>query len=250
MDAAEFWAVGDYSVVGDLWSQPGEDLADALEPAGADVIDLATGTGVTAIAMADRGARSVTGVDITASLLDEARRRALAAGHDLTFVRSDISSTPLPTASADIVSSTVGLVFADDPQVALAEARRLTRPGGVVALTSWAGGGFFDRIRKALAPYFPEAGTPWHEEPETIRGVVGADAEVEERTFTMAVPSPEGFVDLTQRHSAPIVVGARAIGSRWSEARRALIDVAESGGAWDGEIWRIPVDYHLITIRV
>ncbi|MGO1908212.1 MAG: class I SAM-dependent methyltransferase, partial [Brevibacterium linens] len=156
MDAAEFWAVGDYSVVGDLWSQPGEDLADALEPAGADVIDLATGTGVTAIAMADRGARSVTGVDITASLLDEARRRALAAGHDLTFVRSDMSSTPLPTASADIVSSTVGLVFADDPQVALAEARRLTRPGGVVALTSWAGGGFFDRIRKALAPYFPE----------------------------------------------------------------------------------------------
>ncbi|HVN52143.1 MAG TPA: methyltransferase domain-containing protein, partial [Acidimicrobiales bacterium] len=130
MEPSEFWSIGDYGVVGDLWSSPGRDLAASLEVAGLDVIDLATGTGVTAIAAAKHDAASVVGVDVTPSLLAEAARRGRTAGVDVRWIEADVESVPLPDASADLVISTFGLVFAADPSRALAEARRLARPGG------------------------------------------------------------------------------------------------------------------------
>ncbi|MGP9539162.1 class I SAM-dependent methyltransferase [Brachybacterium sp. AOP43-C2-M15] len=249
MDPAELWSTGDYAVVGDLWSAPGRDLAASTGVAGLDAIDLATGTGVTAIALAQHGARSVTGVDITSSLLDVARRRAEEAGVRPRWVLGDIEAVPLESGSADLVTSTFGLVFAANPGVAIGEARRVTRPGGRILVTSWSGEGFFGALRRTLAPYFPETPAPWHEDPARIREITGADATVEERTFDLRVPSPEVFIDLLQRHSAPIILGSRAIGQRWPEARGRLVELARSSGAADGDSFRIPVQYLVTTIR-
>src|SRR5579875_677930 len=101
MEPSEFWSIGDYSVVGELWSSPGRDLIASLGVTGLDVVDLATGTGVTAIAAAEHGAASVVGVDITPSLLTEAARRAELAGVSVRWVEADVASVPLPDASAD-----------------------------------------------------------------------------------------------------------------------------------------------------
>lgn len=249
MDPADFWSTGDYSVVGDLWSAPGRDLATTADVAGLDVIDLATGTGVTAIAIAHRGARSVTGVDITPSLLDVARSRAVAAGVPTQWVLGDIEAVPLESGSADLVTSTFGLVFATNPHVAIGEARRLTRPGGRIIFTSWSGEGFFGALRRTLAPYFPDTPSPWHEEPDRILDVAGAGATVAERTFDLRVPSPEELIDMLQRYSAPIILGSRSLGQRWPEARARLVELAqESGGAEVGS-FRIPVRYLVTTVH-
>ena len=62
------WAAGDYASWGDLFASVGAQLVDEVGVGGADVLDVATGTGNTAIAAA-RGGRRVTGLDITPHLL-------------------------------------------------------------------------------------------------------------------------------------------------------------------------------------
>lgn len=250
MDAAEFWATGDYAVVGDLWAQPGRDLAASLPVQGRDVVDLATGTGVTAIAAAARGARSVVGVDVTPDLLQEAARRADGAGLDVTWLTADFLDVPLPSRCADLVTSTFGIIFAADPAAALAEARRLTRPGGQIVFTSWSATGLFGRVRQTLAPFFPDAPEPWHETADDIRAVAGQDAQVSEESFTMAVESPEQFVGLLERRSAPIIVGAATLGATWPQARERLVATVREVGETCNGGFRLPAGYLRTTIGV
>jgi ubiquinone/menaquinone biosynthesis C-methylase UbiE len=249
VDAAEFWSIGDYAVVGDLWRTPGRDLAARLDVSGRDVVDLATGTGVTAIAMAREGARSVVGVDLTPSLLAEARRRSADAGVGVDWVEADLCAVPLPADAADLVVSTFGLIFAADPAAALAEAERLTRPDGRIVFTSWSGSGMFGRIRRALSPYFPDDTGPWHESANAIRDVAGARAAVEEWSFLLDVPSAEAFVAQLEQHSAPFVVAADTLGDDWARARADLLEVVASGGASYAGRFRAEVTYLVTTLR-
>ncbi|WP_423461826.1 methyltransferase domain-containing protein [Promicromonospora sp. MS192] len=248
MDPAEFWATGDYAVVGDLWAQPGRDLVASLPVQGQEVVDLATGTGVTAIAAAAHGARSVVGVDVTPGLLREAARRARQARVDVTWVTADFLAVPLPSGCADLVTSTFGVVFAADPRAALAEARRLARPGGRIVLTSWSATGLFGRIRQTLAPFFPEVPEPWHETVAGVHAVAGPDAQVTEESFVMTVASPEWFVSRLEQHSAPVVLGAASLGATWPQAReRLLATVRDAGEPADGA-FRLPVGYLRTTL--
>ncbi len=250
MDPGEFWSIGDYGIVGDLWSAPGRDLADSLDVAGRDVIDLATGTGVTAIAIARRGARSVLGVDAAPKLLDEAARRADANGVTVEWIEADVASVPRPDQCADLVVSTFGIIFADEGAAAIAECRRLVRPGGEIVFTSWSGSGLFGRIRLALAPYFPDSPEPWHEHPDRIRSVVGDGVDIEERSFVLTAASPEAFVSQLELHSAPFIVGAQTLGDRWPAARADLVEAVTAAGEIDDGGYRAEVTYLVTSISV
>ena len=224
MEPEEFWSLGDYSIVGDLWAQAGRNVILALDLRDRDVVDLATGTGVAALTAAQHGARSVTGVDVTASLLEQAASRAERIGVQVDWITADMHRVPLPSGCADTVVSTFGLIFSAEPADALREALRLTRPGGQVVFSSWSLSGLFGKIRQTLSRHFPEAPAPWHEDPAQIRALAGPLSAVEERWFTVAVDSPERFVELLEQHSAPFILGAQSLGSRWSEARRDLLE--------------------------
>ena len=250
MEAGEFWSIGDYSIVGDLWSAPGRDLAGSLDLTGRDVIDLATGTGVTAIAMANLDARSVAGVDAAPKLLAEAARRADADGVDIDWIEADVTSVPLPDQSADIVVSTFGIIFADDPDAAIHECHRLARPGGQIIFTSWSGSGLFGQIRQALAPYFPDAPVPWHESPHRIRSIVGTGVDVVEQSFVMAISSPEAFVSQLEHYSPSFIIGAQTLGDQWPQARADLLDVVTAAGEVQRDSYRAQVDYLVTTIPV
>jgi len=112
-----------------------EALLDAAG-VGADteVLDLACGPGVVAGRAAARGA-VVCGLDFSAAMLAEAR-----ATHPLVqFVHGDAEAVPLPDASVDAVVSNFGLHHVPRPALALAEVRRVLRPGGRLAFTFWGG---------------------------------------------------------------------------------------------------------------
>ncbi|UFU06463.1 class I SAM-dependent methyltransferase [Ruania halotolerans] len=247
MEPCEFWSTGDYATVGDLWSQPGRDLPARLNVQGKDVVDLATGTGVTAIAATRAGASSVIGVDVTPSLLAEAARRAAAL--PIRWVEADVTALPLPEDSADLVVSTFGLVFAE-PVAAFGEARRIARPGGQVVATSWAAEGLFGRLRQVLAPFAPDAPLPWHEDAASIREVLGSSAQVRQASFVMTIGSPEHFVGLLEQHSAPIVMLSRAIGEEWPAARQALVDLMAESGTWQGDQFEVVVHYLITSLPV
>lgn len=91
------------------------------------VIDLGTGTGIVARALAARGLR-VTGVDPNAAMLESAR----AAGGDVTYVRGEATATGLPSASAALVVAAQAFHWFPLPGT-LDELARVLVPGGWVA---------------------------------------------------------------------------------------------------------------------
>ncbi len=90
-------------------------------------LDLCCGTGDVALALARRGA-TVTGIDFSNAMLDVARRRLAPTG--VQFIHGDAMQLPFPDASADIVTVAYGLRNVADVDRALAEWRRVLRPGG------------------------------------------------------------------------------------------------------------------------
>ncbi|HEU4423479.1 MAG TPA: class I SAM-dependent methyltransferase, partial [Pilimelia sp.] len=78
------------------------------------------------------------GLDLSEPMLAVARR--LAAEADVTnvdFVAGDAQVYPFPPASYDVVISSFGVMFFDDPAAAFANVLAALRPGGRMALLCW-----------------------------------------------------------------------------------------------------------------
>ena len=89
----------------------------ALQP-GERVLDVGCGHGTTTLDAAQRvtPAGAALGVDITASLLEQARQRASKAGiSNVEFVTADAQTYPFHEAAFDVAISRFGIMFFDDP---------------------------------------------------------------------------------------------------------------------------------------
>jgi len=90
------------------------------------ILDMATGTGRAALALAKRGAL-VTGVDASNEMLDVARKRAAAAGLSIDFAKGDAHELMYPDRSFDAVVCLRMLMHVPDWRTALAELCRVSR---------------------------------------------------------------------------------------------------------------------------
>lgn len=111
----------------------------ALRPAaGERILDVGCGAGATSLALAQAvGPQgSVIGLDISAPLLAQARRRAGEAAN-LAFLEADAQSYPFEAGSFDAVFSRFGVMFFADPAAAFANLRRALKPGGRLAFVCW-----------------------------------------------------------------------------------------------------------------
>ena len=101
-----------------------------------DVVDLATGSGDVAFALARRlpPATPIIGMDFCQPMLDEAEQKKLAAGADnyanVTFRQGDGLALPLADGCCDALTISFGLRNLADRQRGLREMRRVLRPGG------------------------------------------------------------------------------------------------------------------------
>lgn len=100
------------------------------------VLDAGTGTGDLAFACLAAGASQVTGIDVAGPMLEHARRKALArgAGETTVFSLGDATRLPLPDASVDAWCSAFVVRNIPDLPMALAEAYRVLKPGGRLAI--------------------------------------------------------------------------------------------------------------------
>src|SRR5207302_375790 len=100
---------GDKGLVGEL-------LCEAVDVhPGQRVLDIATGSGNTALAAARRGG-TVTGIDFVPALLERGRERAAAERLTIDFQVGDAEALGFPDASFDVVLSTFGAMFAPDQE--------------------------------------------------------------------------------------------------------------------------------------
>jgi SAM-dependent methyltransferase len=144
-DAATAWN----GPTGDFWAdnadlfdagvarylQPFLDAA-AIEPS-MHVLDVGCGNGLTTREAARRAA-GATGVDLSARMLDTARRRAAAEGiANVSFVQADVQVADLGEARYDRVISRNGVMFFGDPVAAFANLARALKPDGRMVLLVW-----------------------------------------------------------------------------------------------------------------
>ena len=119
--------VNDADVDAALLSLIGEEPVDAL-------LDLGTGTGRILQLLSDRYRRAV-GVDASRDMLSVARSNLDRAGILSATVRhGDILNLPLDASDYDLVTVHQVLHFLEEPELALAEAARMLRPGGRLAI--------------------------------------------------------------------------------------------------------------------
>ena len=116
-----------------LTRQSVEPLLDAAGvEASSRVLDVATGPGVVAAGAVTRNA-DVTGLDFAAEAIEIARRNVPSA----SFQVGDAQAMPFADQTFDAVICAYGIMHMPNPDLALAEMRRVLKPDGQLALAVW-----------------------------------------------------------------------------------------------------------------
>ena len=115
-----------------LWKH---ELIDRLNPRrGETLLDVAGGTGDVALGIVARtgGAARVIVCDLTPAMLETGRDRAIDRGvlHGIEWLCGDAERLPIQSASVDAYTIAFGLRNVTRIDAALAEARRVLKPGG------------------------------------------------------------------------------------------------------------------------
>jgi ubiquinone/menaquinone biosynthesis C-methylase UbiE len=148
---AEAWNSAPYENVAENTADINELLIGRLgvKP-GERWLDIATGTGGVALRAARLGA-NVTAQDLAPRLIETAKRFARAEGLEITCDVGDCQKLPYADASFDVVSSSLGAVFAPDHHAVAHELARVCRAGGRLGLVSWRPGGESEKFHGIIA---------------------------------------------------------------------------------------------------
>ena len=113
-----------------IWGAPEAELRLLPDVAGRDVIELGCGTAYFGAWLKRRGARRVVGIDVTPAQLATARACDAEFQLGLELIEANAESVPLDGAQFDLAVSEYGASIWCDPELWIAEASRLLRPGG------------------------------------------------------------------------------------------------------------------------
>jgi len=215
----EVWALGSFADVATFTTQVAGHLVRCagIRP-GQKVLDVGSGTGVVAITAAQRGA-TVTGIDLTPELIEQARASANLAGLSVNWQEGDAENLPYADRSFDVVLSQFGHMFAPRPEVVTAEMLRVLAPGGTIAFATWPPEHYVGSLFTLISKYLPQP-------PGTVPSILWGDVNlVRERLGdgvrdlhfergVMRVPAltPQHFMAWQVAKVGPLVRATQALG--------------------------------------
>jgi ubiquinone/menaquinone biosynthesis C-methylase UbiE len=255
---AAMWASGSYAAVADEVVGPlGGILVEAVDvQPGERVLDVAAGTGSSAVPAARRGAR-VTATDLTPELLEVGRAATDGDGLDLTWERADAEALPYDDASFDTVLSTIGVMFAPHHQAAADELVRVTRAGGTIGVLSWTPEGFIGQLFATMKPFAPPpppgaSPAPLWGRADHVRHLFGdrvTDVLARQRALRVdRFADGAEFRDFFKKHYGPTIAVYRSLADDPGQMAALDADLAALGDRFlrDGVMeW----EYLLVTAR-
>ena len=156
------------------------------------VLDLGAGTGINFPHL--RADAEVIAVEPDPYMLERGRRRARTIGRAVTFLPDTAESLSLETASVDTVLATLVLCTVDDPARALAEIRRVLRPGGSLLFLEHVRleHRLWGRVQDAVTPLWRTLFAGCHPNRDTVTAIrqAGFDIEELERHSCGPLPGP------------------------------------------------------------
>ena len=185
-------------------------VALAQPAAGRRALDLATGTGDIAYALASSGAR-VVGLDITHRMIELAMGKAGERAGSCSFLVGDMIALPFPDRSFDLVTTGYGLRNVPDLAVAVDEIARVLTPGGLALSLD------FNRpanglVRQAYLLYLTVVGgvLGWilHGDPDTYRYIAASIRRYPGAEAVGRMMEVRGFTEVT---CLPVLGGLMAI---------------------------------------
>jgi SAM-dependent methyltransferase len=166
--------MGTAQVQGELWGAKAADWATIQEPgwrpvyeivlrqagvnAGTKLLDAGCGSGGALFVAREMGA-DVAGLDAAHSLVAIARQRMSGARIEV----GELEELPFADGSFDVVTGFNAFQFAGNVNQAIAEARRVLKPGGALAMLVWGARGDCELLSRILAPVvsmLPSPGGP------------------------------------------------------------------------------------------
>ncbi|MGB9938835.1 class I SAM-dependent methyltransferase [Methanosarcina sp.] len=118
------------------------------------ILDVGTGAGFLALLFAEMG-HNVTGIDLSAGMLEKAKHNADNMGLEIDFFHGDAENLPFEDGSFDLVTNKFLLWTLQQPSFAVREWKRVLKPGGMVFAID---GDWFDprpsrRVKRTLSEW-------------------------------------------------------------------------------------------------
>jgi SAM-dependent methyltransferase len=231
----KMWGSGPFELIEETIADMHEELVSRLGVnRGEAWLDVGCGTGGISERAAGGGA-NVVGVDLAPALIETAKRRSDERGLDIDYEVGDVENLRFDDATFDVVSSSVGAIFAPDHAATARELARVTRPGGRLGLTAWRADGKIGDFFRTLAPFSPPpppgAGSPlaWGDTAHA-QELLGDDFELEfHEAYSVHEPaSGEESWEVFSKAFGPIVTAlANLPAERGEELHRAYVDLME-----------------------
>lgn len=247
----QVWADGDFSLIGNLIVLASERLVEVANVrAGDRVLDVACGSGNTAIAAARRTWSPVTGLDYVPALLERGRERATAERLAVVYVEGDAQELPFGDDSFDVVLSTFGAMFAPDQQRTADELVRVCRPGGRIGMANWTPEGFVGQMFRTVARHAPPPRglappLAWGAR-DRIAGLFGTRVsriDAERRTLMQRFHSPEHWIEVFRMWFGPTKRAFERVGPDGEEALRKDLAALASEHNIDAGTLVLPTEY-------
>jgi demethylmenaquinone methyltransferase/2-methoxy-6-polyprenyl-1,4-benzoquinol methylase len=181
---------------------------------GSRALDLATGTGDIAFALASRGARTI-GLDVTKRMIELARAKAATRAAAPSFLVGDMMALPFPDRSFEVVTAGYGLRNVPSLTAAIDEIQRVLKPGGQLLSLD------FNRpasavVRAVYLQYLTLVGGAlgWalHGDGDTYRYIPASIRNYPEARAVSRLMEARGFTDVKYR---PTLGGLMAIHHAW-----------------------------------